>query len=387
MAEPLKNQFGHEVIESIADDIGGAATSRGVDFDRSAFVATCIDGFDELELTARSMHIAAGLAQHLPEDRTLAMEIVEASLDHEPPDDEAGAMWAFRFLPHVHFVATYGQSDFEAAMRLQYEVTKRFTAEFSIRHYLVGEHRDATLERLRMWVDDPNEHVRRLVSEGTRTRLPWAGHLREFIENPEPVIALLEPLRHDPAEYVRRSVANNLNDIAKDHPERVIEVCRDWWAEIDHAAAEAGDEQAVRERWMIRHALRTLIKAAHPEALDVLGFGASSPVELASATIEPLVVTIGDKVRVELDLTNRSSEPGAALVDIRVHFVKANGATSPKVFKGAELECAPGRSVTVRKTVSLAQHSTRTHHSGTHVVEAIVNGVTAPIGSFELEQA
>jgi len=368
MAEPLKNSFGPDVAVTVADMIASAYPA----LDRDAFVAACLDGFDELELTPRARHIADAMAVYLPDDRRRALTLLTASLATPADAPELTGMEGFRYLPHVYFVAEHGLDHFDEAMTLQYELTKRFTAEFSIRAYL--EHDlDATLERLRQWAADPNVHVRRLVSEGTRPRLPWAPRLREFQRDPAPVIELLELLKDDPEEYVRRSVANNLNDIAKDHPELVVTLAGRWW----------GDGDANRRR-LIRHGLRTLVKQGDSGALAVLGFGAASPARVVGASITPEVASIGGKVVIVVEVDNPEDAPAGALVDLRVHFVKANGSTSPRVFKGGELHLAGGETRSIRKTVSLRQHSTRTHYAGRHRVEALVNGVTRPIGSFEV---
>ncbi len=369
MAEPLKDSFGPPVVDSVAEMI--AAVHPGFDVD--GFVAHCLDGFDELELTPRARRIADGLGRFLPSDRVEAMRILVESLDEPIADpDELGGMDGFRYLPHVYFVAEHGLGDVEEALDAQYELTKRFTAEFSIRAYL-EQHRDVTLARLRTWASDDDVHVRRLVSEGSRPRLPWAPRLREFQADPAPVLELLELLKDDSEEYVRRSVANNLNDIAKDHPDLVVDVARRWWA-------DGSDDR----RRLIRHALRTLIKAGDAGALDVIGYGESSPVELVGVRVEPQTVAIGGKVKVALELANPSDDEAGALVDLRVHFVKANGSTSPKVFKGAEPVIAPGEVATVRKTVSLAVHSTRTPYPGTHTVEVLVNGTAHEGVAFEV---
>ncbi len=373
MAEPLKDQFTTDVAERLGADLEEAATALGEPFDRHEFVRASVDGFDDLELGARAQQIADAMAEALPADRGRAIAVVRGSLGPELEGSELEGMAAFFYWPHIKFVAEHGQGHLEDALELQYELTKRFTAEFSIRSYLVGEHRDATLTRLREWTADPSEHVRRLVSEGTRPRLPWAPRLRDFLDDPAPVLELLELLRDDDSEYVRRSVANNLNDIAKDHPDVVVATCRRWWT--------AADDDGRR---MIRHALRTLVKAGDLDALDVLGYGPSSPARVVEGRIEPAVVAIGDAVRVHVDVENPSDDDCRALVDIRIHFVKANGSRSPKVFKGAELELAPGERHTVSKKVSVSQQSTRTHHPGTHAVEALVNGVTVDVGTFEL---
>jgi 3-methyladenine DNA glycosylase AlkC len=281
-------------------------------------------------------------------------------------------MESFLYLPFVFFVADYGLECFEISMRAQYELTQRFTAEFSIRAYL-ERYPEKTLARLREWAVDPNVHVRRLVSEGTRPRLPWAPRLRRFQEDPTPVLELLERLKDDPEEYVRRSVANNLNDISKDHPARVVQVARRWWK-------DAGDD---RKR-LVRHALRTLVKAGDEGALGVLGYVRDTPASIGSVVCSPDTVEIGGKIRIEVEVENPSEEEAPVLVDLRVHFVKANGSTSAKVFKGAMVTMAPGADTTVRKTISLAQHSTRKHYPGSHRIEVMINGTTHPGVCFDV---
>jgi len=200
----------------------------------------------------------------------------------------------FFHMAHGYFLADHGGDDFDATMRANYEITKRATSEFSIRTPL-RDHTAATLNVLDDWVTDENVHIRRLVSEGTRPLLPWSFRLKVFQEDPTPVVALLEQLKDDPVEYVRRSVANNLNDIAKDHPDLVVEVAKRWWADGDHNHCR-----------LVRHALRTLIKADIPGALDVLGYGPSSPAALGPVSIEPSEMKIGGKVTIEATIKNQA---------------------------------------------------------------------------------
>lgn len=385
MAEALKHQLGPDLPRRVAAALHAAHPPLDVD----AFEAFCLDGWDDLELTPRGQRIADAMAEFLPDDRSEALRVVIASLDHGPNtvageddgnadtrEDEGG--WASWFyLAHTRFVADHGLDHFELAMEAQYRLTQLFTAEFSIRPFLAG-HPAATLDRLATWTGDPSHHVRRLVSEGTRTRLPWAGRLSHFIDDPTPVLELLEALRHDTSEYVRRSVANNLNDLAKDHPELVVSTARRWWNE--------DVELPAHRRRMIRHGLRTLIKQAHSGALEIMGFHESSPVKVLDVRITPVELAIGDKLKLEADVQNPSDGGAGALVDFVVHFVKANGSTSPKVFKGAELQLAAGETATVRKTISLAQHSTRTHYPGRHAVELQCNGSIVTAAEFTLSR-
>jgi len=367
MAEPLKNSYGPEVPKAIAAAIAAVYS----DFDVKRFVSLALDGYDDLELTARGKHIAAAMGETLPVDRTKAMEILLASFGPVLEGD-LGGIAGFFYMPHGYFVAEHGLDDFATAMRFQEELTKRFTAEFAIRAFY-ERYPDETLAQAKKWTQHSDEHVRRLVSEGSRPRLPWAGQLKAFVVDPTPVLALLEKLKADSSEYVRRSVANNLNDIAKDHPDVVVATARRWWPSADADG-----------RRMIRHGLRTLIKAGNLDALDVLGFGPSSPAEVLEVSVDPMKVAIGGKVRVSVTLENPSSDIAGALVDLVVHFVKADGSTSPKVFKGKELELTAGDTMSFTKSISVAQHSTRKHYPGTHQIELQLNGVRHPGPTFEL---
>jgi 3-methyladenine DNA glycosylase AlkC len=228
---------------------------------------------------------------------------------------------------------------------------------------------------LRVWVRDPNPHVRRLVSEGTRPRLPWAGRLRGFQEDPLPVLALLEELKDDPELYVRRSVANNLNDIGKDHPEVLVDVARRW---MFQASAE--------RKALVRHALRSLVKEGHADALKVLGFGPDADVTIEDVTISPKRVAMGGKVVVAFTVRSTARRGQRVLVDLRVHFVRAAGKASPKVFKLKAVDLATGTTTSCRKTVSLADLTTRQHYPGKHLVDALVNGRVMPIGAFTLTE-
>ena len=234
-------------------------------------------------------------------------------------------------------------------------------------------HRDATLDRLKRWATDENQHVRRLVSEGSRPRLPWASRLRAFQEDPSPVLELLELLKDDPELYVRRSVANNLNDIGKDHPDVLVAVARRW---LKGATEE--------RRWIVHHALRSAVKRTESGALAALGFGLAANVAVRGASIAPERVRIGQSVTMRLSVVNKEAAPQRVLADLRVHFVKSNGQPSAKTFKLRTLELAPRESVVLQKTISLAQHTTRKHYPGTHRVELLLNGKARRLGSFEI---
>ncbi len=365
MAEPLKHFFSPALVEQIADSLVSADPA----LDRARFIALATDGLDSLELAERGRLIARALSAVLPDDFGAAADVVDASLPAPLDELEGQEMAPFFFLPHVYWVAEEGLEAPERALALQHALTQRFTAEFSIRAYL--EHHPAlTLATLERWTGDPSHHVRRLVSEGTRPRLPWAPRLRAFQRDPTPVLALLERLKDDPSEYVRRSVANNLNDIGKDHPAVLVDVAARWMH----------DASPERER-LVRHALRSLVKAGNADALAALGHHAPDDIR-ASIEVTPRAARIGESVTLVALVS--SDHALHAPVDFVIHFMKSTGSLRPRVFKGRAIDLAPGDRARVQCTVSLKQHSTRTHYPGRHEATVQVNGRAVARAAFDV---
>jgi len=368
MAEQLKHFFGEQLVRAIAAELSRVHPP----FRKRPFVDQCMTKLDGLELTARAGHIADVMHDHLPRPFAAAARILVASLGPELSRTDSFGMEPFRYLPHVFFVQRYGLADFELSMLAQYELTKRCSAEWSIRAFLVRYPED-TYARLLDWARDESVHVRRLVSEGTRPRLPWAPRLPAFQEDPRPVIALLELLKDDPERYVQRSVANNLNDIGKDHPDLAVEVCRRW---------STGGSPG--RKWIVGHALRGLVKKAHRGALETLGVGGEPNVSVGEVRLVPPSVELGGKLRFSFEIASAGKRVQELLVDYAVHFVKANGATQPKVFKLRKIALPPSARVELRATVSFKDMTTRRHYPGRHRIDALINGVAHPLAEFEV---
>lgn len=374
MASALKHFFDERVLRLIAAELEAAMS-----LDTQKFVADCRLGLDALELTERGWHIAGVMHGHLPQPfaragRVLLDSVLRAPSASSPRAAGSALPDSFRYLPHVFYVQQHGLAEFDLSMQLQYELTRRFTAESSIRAFLV-KHPEATLARLRRWATDPSPDVRRLVSEGTRPRLPWAPRLRAYERDPRPVLELLELLRDDDERYVQRSVANNLNDISKDHPNLAVDVCRRWLV-----AAPPG------RAWIVRHALRSLIKRGDPGALSLLGAGGKPRIALTAVRITPRVVHLGESVRFSCELASRAKRPQDLLIDYAVHFVKASGVARPKVFKLKRLVLSPEVRVELSKKISLVDRTTRRHYAGRHAIDLIINGVKYPLGTFRLRR-
>ncbi|MEO7962823.1 MAG: DNA alkylation repair protein [Gemmatimonadaceae bacterium] len=368
MADTLKSLFNERMIRSVADDLKKACPALDV----RRFMRDALAGLEELELTARGSHVAEVMRLHLPEPYEKAIEIIIASFGAEHANSETFGFEPFRYLPHATFIARHGLDHFELSMRAQHELTRRFTAEGSIRPYIV-RHPEQTMARLREWTRDPDVHVRRLVSEGTRPRLPWSSRLREFQRDPAPVLELLELLKDDPERYVQRSIANNLNDIAKDHPDLVVEVAKRWMK-----GATDG------RRWIVGHALRSLVKAGHPGALAVMGAGGRPRVEVHGTRLTPKRVALGGTLAFSFELRSTAKSTQTLMVDYAVHFVKSNGERRPKVFKLKKVEIAGGETLQLSGRVSFAPMTTRTSYAGRHSIEARINGVPFPLGEFDV---
>jgi 3-methyladenine DNA glycosylase AlkC len=332
---------------------------------------------DTLELKERSAQIQAALLTYLPDDFAMAYQILKGGLGparrqaSEDPE-AADALSGIALMPVADYVAQMGLEHFDLSMDLLREITMRSTSEFAIRRFLI-EAQERTLEALREWAHDPDEHVRRLVSEGTRPRLPWAVRLPAFVEDPSPIFSLLEELKDDPSEYVRRSVANNLNDIAKDHPDRVAELAKRW---LEGATKD-------REK-LVRHALRTLVKQGHPGALEALGHGPPA-VELQALAVATPTVQFGGALTFQVAFRSESEASQKLIVDYVIHHRKANGQTTPKVFKWKTLTLDAGETHEAVRHHAIKPITTRKYYPGTHFVELQINGRTMGRESFELE--
>ena len=373
MAEPLKTFFSAARVRRLAEEIERVHPQ----FPSRPFINDATKGLERLELLDRGKHITRALEKHLPASYSDAIDILLRSLGPEHATDEllGVGMAPFHYFPHTHFVATRGLEHFELSMRAQYELTKRFSAESSIRPFIAADP-ERTFATLRQWARDANAHVRRLVSEGTRLRLPWAMRVPWLDANAERVIELLEVLKDDPASLVRRSVANNLNDLGKVHPALLARTCDAW-------LRGATDDR----RALVEHALRSAVKRGDPNALRLLGYGKKAAVTIEDVRIVPARVAIGGSVTIRFVVASTSRTTQELLVDLGVHFVKGSGKSARKVFKMKRVVLAAGSNVELSTSISLAVHTTRKPQPGRHLVDVIVNGGATPIGHFTVSKS
>jgi len=332
-----------------------------------------------LGLGERIQLVRRALKAVLPDDFRKAVPIMVDSLGPEIPEgglenvDLAGPT-GFIVMSQTAYVARYGLDHFDLSMSAFYEMTRRFSAEGSIRYFIL-QHERQTLKQLDEWTQDDNFHVRRLVSECTRPRLPWMIRLPKYVQNPAPVIKLIDKLKHDPSLYVRRSVANNLNDIAKDNPDIVTTTLQRW-----------NKKQSSNEmQWLTRHALRTLVKQGNPEALTLLGYPQSLKLTVEQFKVGPQRLQLGGELKLKIQLTSAEKEPVPLMIDFVLYHMKANGQLRPKVFKLAKKMICPGELLVIEKRHPMRLITTRKYYSGRHEVELQINGKIVASDNFHLQ--
>lgn len=369
--EPFKNLYSLENARLIAKALQRAYPA----FPVKRFLAGLGSELEARELKARMALLAERIQLALPNDPPTLFPILCHALARD--DDDTVGLKSFAVWPLTEIVAQRGLDHFPASMEALREMTIRFTAEFAIRPFLRND-LPRTLAQLKAWTAHPNEHVRRLTSEGSRPLLPWGERLPAIQKNPSLTLPILEALMDDPSEYVRRSVANHLNDHAKAHPDFVIDTLSRWLKSTPQGKAPAS-----RVR-LARHASRTLLKDGHPGALRLHGYAAAKDLELLSLKITPRQITLGGALQYQLRLQNHSRRPAQVLFDYAIHHLKANGRHSPKVFKGRTRTLAPGEIWEVSGSHPLRPVTTRRYHPGQHYFEPRINGSTSPRQGFTL---
>lgn len=339
-------------------------------FDEAAFLARVYDDrWPTLELKDRMRHITRALHAGLPTDYRAALDVLKQVTPGMP-------VGGFVNLVPSDYVATYGLDDPDASIPALELFTQRASAEFAVRPFIV-RYPERMMPQMLAWAAHPSEHVRRLASEGSRPRLPWGMALPALKKDPAPLFPILDRLKADPSETVRRSVANNLNDIAKDNPERVIATLRRWREEGDSPELQA----------LTRHALRTLIKAGHPDALDLLGVGAAPEVEVRGLSVSPASIPEGGAVTFSFEIASLASEPQALVIDYVVHLARARGKTSEKVFKLTKRTLGAGEVAAITRRHSFAPVTTRRYYPGRHAIQIKVNGQLYGLCEFEVTSA
>ncbi|CDG80962.1 DNA alkylation repair protein [Janthinobacterium agaricidamnosum] len=360
-APALKDALNHSRFEQVAVDVQAVYPA----FDAPLFLQLALPGLAELSLLQRVRRMSQSLRATLPQDYPAALDVLRRLI----PRIRGG----FTSMVPPDFVSLYGLEHFELSMAALKFFTGFGTSEFAVRAFLLADQARA-LAIMEGWSRDDSDAVRRLASEGCRPRLPWSFRLDALVKDPSPVASILDNLHNDSSLYVRKSVANHLNDISKDHPDWLFAQIGKWPLEQPHT------------RWIVKHALRTLIKQGEQRALSIIGAGAAPQVALSALAVEPRQIRLGDKVTLSFQLQSTAAEEQRLVVDYIVHYVKKSGAVSAKVFKLKEVTLPPGQAVTLSRAQSIRDFTTRIHHPGRHDVEVVVNGLSLGKDFFELSR-
>jgi len=343
-------------------------------FDSKGFCKKVVLRFPEQELMERIAGIRDALFEYLPSDYKEAVKIIVAALppelDTSRSDDDFGD---FIYAPYSYYVAKYGceKKYLTVSLRALEEITKRFSVEGAIRDFLNTFPKE-TLVAVTRWSKSKNYHVRRLASEGTRPNLPWA---KKIVYDAKAILPILDILHTDNTRYVTRSVANHLNDISKTDGELVIRTLKRWQKEKVQATSELA--------FMTRHALRTLIKNGDSAAQALLGF--TQPKVIVKTILAKKQLLVGETQSFTVTITNESDVSQSLLVHYLIHFKKANGSLSPKVFLLGKKTLSPNETITLTKSHTLKPMTTRVLHSGEHCLELKINGTSFGRHTFLLQ--
>lgn len=338
-------------------------------FDRQSFEIQALQQLETFELKQRVHHVIEALSCYLPKDFAETASLLESIVEVWPQGTESN--WShYAAWPLIDYVGVYGLEKPERALAVLEKLTPLFTAEFAIRPFL-EQHFELTHQQLVRWTQHENEHVRRLASEGIRPRLPWARQLTSLREDPTPIWPIVRRLKDDPSLYVRRSVANNLNDISKDHPEQLIQTCTEW-------LREAGQST----HWVVRHGLRTLVKQGRTEVYPLLGFSPEVKLTRAELSLSAMQIDLGDTLSFELILS--TSQAQKLVLDYRIGFMGKEERCRWKVFKWTTIETQPNTPRTLKKSHVFQPLSTRQLYPGKHLIECLLNGQVIARAEFDL---
>lgn len=362
MAGLFKDRYNHESLYKLALEIQAVYN----EFPVEEFLNSTMDNiWDSLEFKQRIMQISRNLGKYLPANYKTAIYIIDKVILNYDVCLDGFVV----FFPG--FVELYGQDkeNWEVSMAALARYTPYASAEFAVRSFIINNEK-RMMTQMADWTKHDNEHVRRLASEGCRPRLPWGQALPRFQKDPSPVLCILEQLKADPSPYVRKSVANNLNDISKTHPGLVAKIARDWYGKNIHTD------------WIVKHGCRTLLKKGNNEVLGILGFTDAGCVKIESFSLEAASVSIGEDITFSFEIGVKKAIK--VRLEYGIDYVKANGKRNRKIFRISELTFKENRKKLYTKTHSFADTSTRKHYPGMHSVTLIVNGAERGMLNFEV---
>lgn len=357
MPEPLKYLYNKHLIQSVANEI----KKHYELFDIISFTKTIFDDhWNAKELKERMRHISTTMHSFLPQNYEKSLDILMAV---------SSKFNGFEYMFFQDFVEVYGLEEYKISMPALAHFTQFASSEFAVRPFII-KYPEKMMKQMTAWSLSENYHIRRLASEGCRPRLPWAMALPVFKKDPSKILPILENLKNDESEYVRRSVANNLNDIAKDNPHIVKNIAKKWF----------GQTSTLNK--LVKHACRTLLKQGDSETLILFGFAEPAHIQIKNFIVQKSVKT-EERLTFSFTLLTTQKTLGKLRIEYNINFMKANGKQAAKIFKISEADFSI-KEKNVKKEHSFKYISTRKYYPGKHGLEIIINGQKFAEDSFEL---
>lgn len=359
MSNLLKDMYNHKSIHKLAADIKAVYN----DFQAEEFIKSVMDEtWESLELKARVRQISTNLGRYLPSDYRESIRIIDQIVANYD---------GFYGIVFPDFVEVYGQDEenWDISIKALERYTQYSTAEFAVRPFII-DHEERMMAQMYEWTKYENEHVRRLSSEGCRPQLPWGQALSKYKKDPAPVLPILEQLKEDPSLYVRKSVANNLNDISKTHPDLVIKIAKEWYGKNENTD------------WIIKHGCRTLLKKGNCDVLGIFGYHGDDAIDISGFTLNKETVSMGDEISFSFCAVAKAA--AKVRLEYGIDYVKANGKRNRKIFQISETVLGEGEEKFYEKNHSFAERTTRKHYPGMHAITLIANGIEQGTLEFEL---
>ena len=345
----LKDEFDQPFIKQLSTNISTQTTT----FNQSLFNDDLLNNqWEKKELKERIRSITTTINVHLKLPYPKQIEVLSKIAPHYK---------GLKGLIFPEFVELYGLNDIKTSFKAMELFTQYSTAEFAIRPF-IKKHPKESHQQMLTWSKSNNHHLRRLASEGGRPRLPWAPKLDTFIQDPKSNLPILENLKNDDSLYVRKSIANHLNDISKDHPNLVLTIAKKWYGKSPNT------------NWIVKHALRTLLKKGDKEALSIFGLDNSHQIQIKNIHLSHTEIKIGDYIYFQFDVINQSSKPRDVRLEYSIDYIRSNNSTSKKIFQLSEFSLNPKSEKTMKRKQWFKELSTRKHYAGKHKITIIVNG-------------
>ena len=363
MPDLLKHMYNPESLLRLALEIKAVYEPFQVD----AFLTSTLDEtWDSLELKARGRQISTNLGKYLPADYSKAITVIDQIIPNY-------GSWLEDFFSMIFpdFIEVFGQeaADWDISIPALERYTSYASGEFAVRPFIIN-HEDRMMAQMLTWSKHENEHVRRLASEGCRPALPWAQALPKYKKDPSPVLPILEQLKTDPSPHVRKSVANNLNDISKTHPDLIAKLAKNWYGKHAHTD------------WIVKHGCRTLLKKGNCDVLAIFGYQDTTSIDVDDFTLGKNSIALGEDLSFSFSIS--AKEATKVRLEYGIDYVKSNGKRNRKIFQISEVSLKAKEKKSYTKTLSFADLSTRKHYPGIHSITLVINGVERGTLDFEV---